>query len=234
MGPLLKFEGGAAAPKSVHGNIKLVAQEVTIRLRKQTYIVEAVFHFLNTGKTSTEWVGFPKRGFYGATLPNSPYAQPLDNFIWFKAWVHGRRAILTEERDVSHAPRNEYGKAEERRWLAHQVAFPGCRETTMRCAYQTHYVYDNAGKAASYLYGTGALWKGNIGSGVFLIDASNVGGTKNISVEFPVASGPRLLSINLMKYEIRDFKPPLKGELVIHVREGSQRERLHDPRRKAR
>lgn len=54
--------GGGAAPKSSHPSIRMDSEEVTIRLGQDTYTVDAVFHFFNTGATTTEWVGFPKRG----------------------------------------------------------------------------------------------------------------------------------------------------------------------------
>ncbi len=59
VGPI-HISGGGATLKSPHQDIQMNSEEVTIRLKKTGYEVEAVFHFFNTGKTATEWLGFPK------------------------------------------------------------------------------------------------------------------------------------------------------------------------------
>ena len=55
-----RLMGGTAAPESPHPTIRMVSEEVTIRLKK-TFAVDGVLHSCNTGNTKTEWVGFPKR-----------------------------------------------------------------------------------------------------------------------------------------------------------------------------
>jgi hypothetical protein len=56
----LQASGGMVAPKAPHETIRMEAEEVTMRLEKDGYTVEAVFVMANSGEAITEWVGFPK------------------------------------------------------------------------------------------------------------------------------------------------------------------------------
>lgn len=218
MGPLLMFEAGAAAPKAPHRSIRLDAQEVTIRLGKSTYFVEAAFHFFNTGETSTEWVGFPKRVAYKGIVPGDSRIKGFDDFKWFKVWVDGRRTPVTEEPDRSASARWESGGQRRDRWMVLRAEFLGHKTTSVRCRYEAAYQIATHGrgtKTASYLFGTGAHWKGAIGSATFVIDSTDVGGTDNARVLLPTVAGSRTVLPNVVRYELGGFEPSPRDQIEI-------------------
>jgi hypothetical protein len=218
MGPLLKLKGGVIAPKAPHKTIRLESQEVTIRLGRSTYLVNAVFHFMNDGVTTTEWIGFPKQMSYDGIS-----ADKL-RFLRFEAWVDEVKTAVAEERDLS-APENRSARvSRENRWKALHVTFAGHKETTIHCVYEAAYEYRYDSKSMSYLYGTGAYWKGCIGSAGFTIDSTDVGGTENISIRFGSPPSSRRMGENVVRYEIYDFNPSPEDQvdvvLKVRSREG--------------
>jgi len=181
------------------------AEQVTILLHMDSYTVDAIFHFFNTGDTTTEWVGFPKRGMgYSGTFTGTT------DFIRFQTWVGQEEVLFREERDFwSRIPifvRGLFSNiVTDNRWLVKQVTFAGHGETVTRVRYETHY-HVTEGKSALYIYGTGSHWEGNIGKATFIIDASEIGGTGKIRVNLPEASRQQVTG-NTVSYELRDFEP---------------------------
>lgn len=190
----LQVKGGAAAAKGPHETIRMDAEEVTIRLEKGSYTVDAVFHFSNTGETTSEWVGFPKGGEY---FEASPEWQPdlvqnpdrLPDFIQFHAWVDGKVVTFSEE---------------GRRWLARHVTFPGHATTTIRVVYEANYY---RGALATYIIGTGSYWKGSIGRAAFTVDGSAIGGTKHFSAVLDAPQLQKLLTEKAVRLEVLDYEP---------------------------
>lgn len=221
--------GGAASPDSPHDSIRMDAEQVTIRLKKTSYTVDAVFDFFNTGETTTEWVGFPKSSVsVGKSLISYPKRQLghyLDtyDFIRFDAWVDGRKAEFSEERDFFRDA--GLHDVAESKWMVKQVVFPGHAKTTIRIRYESPYTYTGL---AYYVYGTGSFWKGKIGKAAFIIDSSEVGGAETTWMAFQASPGPRLISRNLVRYEIRDFEPWPRARLKIqcHRKSSSLPKRL--------
>jgi hypothetical protein len=224
--PIEKIKGGAASPKSPHQTIRLDSQEVIIRLKRFSYTIDATFRFFNTGKTSTEWTGFPKW-----VVSDKGSTTDLD-FIRFDGWVNGRQVKFTEERDASKI--GEIHSAQNLptlligtpRWLAHQVTFPSKERTTIRVTYEAPYNRVSSDKyEAVYFFGTGSLWKGNIGKAVFFVEGEgrvyfeNGLSTRNLSEN--VKARPISISDNIVRYEITDFKP--HPEAQIRVRPGSHK-----------
>lgn len=208
MGPLdLFLGGGAAAPKSSHQSIRLESQEVTIHLREVTYTVDVIFQFFNTGETTTEWTGFPKRSLI-REVPRS-----RATFTRFNTWANGRKISFSEEPDFTDSSRGE-----DRKWLVHQITFPGRARTTVRVCYEAPYFFSGSGLSAYYIYGTGSYWKDNIGKAVFIIDSSYVGGRMRTDIKFQPTVEGRQISENLVMYEIRDFKPDPEATLRVTVR----------------
>ncbi|MGB6063623.1 MAG: hypothetical protein WBG50_02375 [Desulfomonilaceae bacterium] len=193
-----------------------------------SYIVDAVFHFFNSGETTTEWVGFPK-------LEGDKF-----QFIKFETWVNDQEAQFTETPEAGRLPGLwNFAKSlvsgesffsnwsESCHWMAKEVTFPGHAVTVTRVRYEAAY---NDG-CATYIYGTGSLWKDTIGKAVFIIDGNeinkrnssvryhwgdtridNKAGNQNDKVNFrvrgePATSSQTLISPNQVKYEISDFKP---------------------------
>ncbi len=210
----LQMWGGGATLTSPHQYIRMDSQEVSIRLKKTKYEVDVVFHFFNTGESTTEWVGFPKRGGYS-------------QFVRFDMWVDGTKVAVSEERDLSPNSRFRPGDRGNRdRWLVHHVAFPRHGETTIRVSYEIDYM-DTGGtpNVVRYEYGTGSYWKDAIGLAVFTIDGTEIGGAKRFSVGALHPSARKLITENAVRYAIRNFKPSPDGQFEVVIRDTSTRER---------
>jgi hypothetical protein len=179
VGPLLMFRGGGViAPLSPHPSIRLDSQEVIIRLKPGSYVVDVVFNLFNTGETATESVGFPK--WVASQVDFFP------TFMRFEGSVNGRQLQFNEERDRSTGAGIKYNvpltqkltkMKEKRGWLVSQVTFAGHEGTTIHVTYEARY-YSQGYHEASYTYGTGSLWKDNIGKAVFIVDSTEVGGQR--------------------------------------------------------
>jgi hypothetical protein len=215
---MVSFEinSGAASPKKDQPNIRMDAEQVIIRLRKLTYTVDATFQFFNTGPTVTEWVGFPEEG--GA------------EFTRFESRVEGKQVQVSEERDVGIVDRVLSGLARyvlgrtdftegrlRNRWLVHRATFPGGTQTNIRVKYEAHL----SGEAMNYVIGTGSYWKDLIGRAVFVIDAADIGGIGCANAKFHdlgATPDPEVISSNVLKFELTNFKPPPKAGLAVHVK----------------
>jgi hypothetical protein len=200
----LQVKGGAAAARGPHETIRMESEEVTIRLEKASYMVDAVFHFSNSGETTTEWVGFPKGGEYFEATPKelpgfdrAPDRFP--DFVQFHTWVDGNKVPFS---------------AEGSRWLARQVTFPGHATTIIRVVYEANYY---RGSYAEYIIGTGSYWKDSIGMAAFTVDGSAVGGSKNFSANLDAPQIQRLLTEKALRLEVKDYKPEPNVRLGIHI-----------------
>jgi hypothetical protein len=207
--------GGGASPMSAHSTIRMDSEEVTIRLQKDGYTVDAIFHFFNTGETTKEWVGFPKRG-----MGSSATFTGIQDFMQFQTWVGDQPVLFREEREFwTRVPiflRGIFSYiVEDRRWLVKEVTFPGHTETTTRVKYEAHYHFSE-GNIAFYIYGTGSYWRDNIGRATFIVDASEIGGTKKIKVNLTEQSR-RQMTEDTVTYELKDFDPPADATLKISL-----------------
>jgi len=215
--PLWLMSGGAA-PKSGNTTIRMDSEEVTIQLNKDSYTVDAIFHFFNTGETTTEWVGFPKRG-----AGYSDMFSGTKDFIRFKTWVKGLEVQFWEERALLDGlrlflRRMTQDHIRDYRWMVKQVVFPGLSETTTRVRYEAPYDRRDAW-AAYYIYGTGSYWKDNIGKATFTVDGGDVLKAEHIAVrDRPALEATRkLISESLVQYELHDFKPHPEAVLTTAV-----------------
>ncbi|MBI5570214.1 MAG: hypothetical protein HY914_09745 [Desulfomonile tiedjei] len=97
--PLIQLaRGGTVSPKSPHHTIRMASEQVIIRLKRNTYTVDAVFHFFNTGETTTEWVGFPRLETDTMTMTES-MDRVGSEFVRYDAWVDGTKIPVEENSD---------------------------------------------------------------------------------------------------------------------------------------
>jgi hypothetical protein len=193
----IPMAGGTVAAHLPHKTIRMDAEEVTIHLRRGTYAVVAVYHMVNSGEATTEWVGFP-RG-----LEKERWEMEFPEFIQFHAWVDGKKVAFSKE-----------GK----QWLAGQVTFPGHATTVIRVMYEAHYSERYAWQGityADYIVGTGSLWRGSIGRAIFTVDASEMGGTKGLYIELKAPQCRKLRSDKVVRFDVKDFKPDPDATLRI-------------------
>lgn len=197
----IPMAGGSVSAKLPHETIRMDAEEVTVRLGKATYTVDAVYRMANTGEAATEWVGFP-RGLERDRHEGTEFP----NFIQFHVWVDGKRVPFSKE-----------GK----QWLAGQVNFPGHATTIIRVVYEAHYParYLYRGyRYAEYIVGTGSLWKDRIGTAIFTVDGSEIGGTKSFDASLKAPQSNKLRSENVVRFDVSDFKPEPDATLYIEFR----------------
>ncbi|MEW6141397.1 MAG: hypothetical protein AB1733_24505 [Thermodesulfobacteriota bacterium] len=222
--PRIYSLAGAPEPDAPQDSVRMDSGEVTIRLSEEFYWVDAVFHFYNTGETTTQRVGIPtidnnlqQKGYGRCPTPRGAIVDLLE----LELWVDGRRAALSEERDfLKRGASRSKGQdspryyVPERRWMAADVTFAGHAKTTIRCKYKARYIQSRLVRVG---YGTARAWKGNIGKLAFIIDCADVGGTPNVRVDtgFPEDSRTRLRTENLIIVETRDFEPAAVSHLML-------------------
>jgi hypothetical protein len=204
---------GAPAPISAHNSIRLDSEYITIRLQKFTYQVDADYDFVNTGGAVSEIVGFP---FYGPRLGGKSTRPPF--IIRFDIWIDGTKITLSDELAESKIARAfpkrlRPGEKMEYTWVPAKVTFPAHAGVKIRTVYKS--VYLN-GKA-HFIYGPSSMWKGRIAKGAFTVDGSDIGGLKNLSIDFPTSPGPRLMSKNVLRYDLEDFEPWPAASLSLVV-----------------
>ena len=189
----LQVEGGSPAAKSKHETIRMESEEVNVRLEKRSYTVDAVFDFMNTGETATEWVGFPKQDkqYFSRGEHESP------RFTQFHVWVNGKKILFPQE---------------DKWWIAGQVTFPGNAKTTIRVMYEAGY---RRGQYATYVIGTGAPWKGKLARAAFTVDGSGIGGTDKFTAHISGSKGHRMVSKNAVRIVLKDYEP--NGRLSIDL-----------------
>jgi hypothetical protein len=207
---------GIIEPKAPQGSIRLKAEEVTIRLRKDSYTVDAVFHLLNTGESSEQLVGIPKG------------EGDASKFVRSDAWVNGRQICLTEEpswfwfwRELK-LTRDAFSEDHSvTKWLVQKVTFPGHARSTIRVSYEAGFAITFAGMRRSrhltWHFGDGSYWNGNIGLITFNIDATEIGGLKNLWLPYLNPAWKRLMTRNVAKYELKDCKPGPEAEFTVHL-----------------
>jgi hypothetical protein len=197
------MSGGTVSAKWPHKTIRMDGEEVTIRLGASTYTVEGVYRMVNSGDTTTEWVGFPKNG------PKMYYGMDFQDFLQFHAWVGGKKVPFTKE---------------GAQWLAGEVTFPGHATTIIRCVYEIRYpeTYKWASNDdfAEYIVGTGSLWKGNIGKAIFTVDGSAIDGTRTFDADLGVPGSHKLSADKVIRFDASNFKPERDATLYIHIKHG--------------
>lgn len=208
--PNMTIVGGAPAPHSPLPSIRMVSQEVTIRLKHLGYSVEAVYEFFNAGETITERVGFPRhvdrwRPSIGPCL--DPHHR-VDDFMRFHASVNGRQVVCSEERD--------FLSGSDSKWMVTEVTFPSGARTTMSVSYAAHY----SGPYASYVYGASPYWNGKIGKAAFILDSADL--AENVSVRLP-ATPSRLISEKVMRIEMGEIETSPRDKLVVLAWRGRKR-----------
>jgi hypothetical protein len=191
------ISGGTVSSKGPHETIRMEAEEVTIRLGNSVYTVEGVYHMVNSGEATTEWVGFPKN-------LDKKHDMTDRNFVQFHAWADGKKISLAEE---------------GRQWLAGRIDFAAHATTIIRIMYEAAYPVSFVAfrEWADYIVGTGSLWKGNIGKAIFTVDGSALGREKNFDAELKIPQSRKLRSGQVIRFDATDFKPERDATLVVNI-----------------
>lgn len=215
------LQGGSVAPMFPQESIRMDSMHVTIRLKRKSYVVDAVFGLYNTGRTKKERVGVLK-----CTYGSWRYAPMIYDFIRFDGWIEGRRAEFSQTLDFFEPPivRSMHLRGVDLapRYIVSEVVFQGHTRTTIRIMYEAHYWRDwegsykkgHAHARGMYQYGTSRYWKDKIGKAVFILDYTGVGEALQYLEGPPRCPGARrLITEDVLKYEISDFEPRVRSEL---------------------
>jgi hypothetical protein len=220
------------------------SEEVVIQLGPKTYTVDATFHFSNAGKTVTLDVGFPKRG-EGYGFPGISSFIRFETWVNGQKvqFVEkgGNSSIQATDQTLPEliaAIKSDQGSfyAEDSRWMVKRVTFPSAAVTTTRVRYEAAYERaDGPCVNAYYIYGTGSYWNGNIGKATFTVKgvgtrekipfAVRFSGLVSEKGEKVRVAGPRTIQLypvkekrvskNTIVYEISDFKPGEKDQVIV-------------------
>jgi hypothetical protein len=190
LAPVTIKDGKVVMPLSYHDTIRLDTQELTVRGDE----VEASFRLFNTGPTITQYVGVqPRNRFWDA---------PIE----CEGWVNGKKMAFSTAYWDRHARYYKYDRRGEAwwtkplpEWMVAEVTFPSNALTTIRVRYELNWPID---------FGYSRYWKGSIATATFIIDRTEEeGGDVQRPIRFPACPGPREITNNLERYELRDFKP---------------------------
>ncbi len=232
----INLQSGGAQPLSGPLSVSMKSEVVTIKLGKDSYIVDAMFDFLNTGKTVKLNVGFPKNG---EGWLDTRFSHTSD-FIKFETWVDGSPASFAEEPNsasveghytlpelIKHIKRVDDPKAlqlraQDYRWMVKKVIFPSNTITTTRVRYEAPYQDFGECKAGmTYIYGTGSYWRGNIGESRFIVDATALpqdDRPKTMHFDKEIDKSKLMCSEphdGILECMIKEYKPSQKGTVIV-------------------
>lgn len=208
--------GGSIFPAKPNQHLRLDLMLVTIKLKRYSYLADAVFHLFNTGDTSSIMVGIPK---YGIIRDYGEHPK-LCEFLRFSAWVDGREAEFSE---VGHfmsdpdampiwGPFDLIGRP-ERRWMVKEISFRTEKTTVIRVKYEAKYhaYVPKSGDMTPHDIGlffcsAARYWKGTIRKAAFVVDESDIG-SEGLIIN-AVSSSPRHITGHVQRYEMRNYVPP--------------------------
>lgn len=190
--------GGAPGSLKKHPTIRMV-QEV-VHINPVTGKVRAEFKFRNEGKATTVTMGFPEEGSNGLKV-----RQGERGFSQFETRVDGER-VPAKMRIVDA---DEYAY---KIWWTKEVDFSENQLRTVIVEYESDHGYDSVGgRVFRYVLGTGATWKGKIGSAKIVLDISDL---KHYSApKFTLK--PSFHKGNTVEWHFVNFEP--KKDMVIGV-----------------
>lgn len=149
--------GGAGSYGKSHPTIRMVSEDLKIRLQKdESGLVDVTFRFRNEGKATDVTMAFPEE--YEQRVGSS-----LDHF---RSWVNGRpvavrRKVFPLSKDVD--PKE--GDTEYKAVRLKTVHFAANQTLTVRVAYRGYFSGNTSGdRSFTYILTTGASWKGPIGT----------------------------------------------------------------------
>ena len=215
--------------RSPHPHVVLERERVTIDLYPRQATVRCEFHFRNTGPGQRVLMGFPDIG----------GGESYRGLQGFTSWVDGRRARTRFRREDSSGDGRGGG------WHTKKVSFAAGQRRTVRNTYRQRYEIlawrevrrkiaprtfrvdsDVWKRGFAYVLGTGATWKGAIGT-VEIVVRPHVapnGRVAEASVA-PVGSGSRKTSLlprrraGGLEWRLRDFEPGRDTRVWIVLRE---------------
>lgn len=197
--------GGTARLMTPHPSIRMVREEVYVKLYPDRAEVDCTFVFKNEGKATTVQIGFPETKQGGTDM--KPQESPmLDNF---RAYLDGRPTTYR----ILKAQKDDYDFAY---WYVRKVRFEAGQQRTTRVTFSAMLGANSIGEDLfEYVLHTGASWQGTIGSGRIVID------TTHLLPDYTVVD---ILRDNrfrrqgyLLIWEFNNLEPTREDDLLISI-----------------
>ena len=200
-------------------NVSMAEEEINITLYRSYYEVDVTMSFYNDGSTENLLLGFPVK-----VITSGYDVDKYDLVYDFKSYING--VLITDftvkEEEGTH-PDISYWSTHTK-WFLREVSFPEKSHTYSRVTYKARYNSGGFGSEwASYIYGTGSVWKGPIGKMTVFVNHDDdtyvyghprrqLGPSAEISLDFSWESNGRY------KYVARNVEPKsLDDEFGISV-----------------
>jgi len=161
--------GGAIQAMKSHPSIRMVSEDVSIRLYPERYTVRCQFEFKNEGEDTVAYMGFPENAV--GDVPQ----QKTSQFEYFRTAVDGVPVKSTFQPSPP-SEENEYTG-----WHIKNVQFKRGQTRIITVDYASPVGETSDGsRFCSYIMHTGSSWKGKIGRAVIHVDIGAI--TKHYTV----------------------------------------------------
>ncbi len=142
-------------------DIRMVSEEVRIKLHDHSMSVRASFDFKNDGKAQTVTMAFPE-GIADAKKRDQSDTIAITKF---HSWVNGKEVSVTRKALGDGTATGNYTAV----WLK-QVSFAARGKRHVVCEYEANYGEGEGWIQTYYILRSGATWKGNIGDCKMYVD----------------------------------------------------------------
>lgn len=156
--------GGMASFGKSHPTIRMVSEDLNIQLREgRNARVDVLFTFRNEGRATQVTMAFPE----------TYEMRTMGSLDGFKTWVDGKR-VSVQRKITKKGDPNEPDSEGSAVWLK-TVPFRADQTRKVRVTYNAWYSGNTSGDLSlSYVFTTGASWKGPIGTCKITVDYSRV------------------------------------------------------------
>lgn len=195
------YVGIGGSPRSIkqHPSVRMVQE--TVRINPITGRVHAEFIFQNEGKAVNVPMGFPESGEKELSA-----LRGRSGFLSFASYVDGDR-INVKRRVISSNDDSEY-----RIWWTKEVRFEENQRRTVTVEYEAEGGWDTGGRGwFDYVLGTGATWKGKIGSAKLVLDTSGLSSFSQLHF-YPKPTFEKPSSV---EWHFVDFEPRLDMKVGV-------------------
>ena len=191
-------------------HIALQSETIVMNLHDESYDVDVDFSFFNDGADVTYDIGFPVRA-YDFNNPHRSWDKQIP-ISGFHTSVNGQEVDFVK---------ND-GSAEDNviAWYTKKVPFGRHSATHVSVGYSTDYGQEGGfgGRAASYYYGSGWIWKGPIG----LIDLTIINRSKHEIYRVVNSQEKAIPTIAILddlttEFKYRSIEPEKNATLEIYL-----------------
>ena len=179
--------GGTLQPMTQHPSVRMVSEDVRVKIGPEKIDVACRFIFRNEGKAADVRMGFPE-----------DHGGDSSGFVYFRARVDGIPVKVT------HVKTKPKDMEDYREWWVKTVHFGAGQTRVVEDFYGGRASGDSMGGTyAVYVLQTGRAWKGPIGHATIRMDLSAV---RDFQTFIPYPAGYRRHG-DILTWEWRDIEP---------------------------